>query len=694
MTIKRWLTAVILTFSVIVVAMCGRNLSLAYVSAAAAERVSALASADRAMLKTLAEMRFERGAMLSALPLDAQAAAANLKDVAARRAAMQATWSAFRERLAGEHEPAIVEARAGLERAYDGWGRARERFDAAMAQPPAARDKGLTGAINAEGETLIAAFDRAMAAVEAGILAADPTLNGLILARAMSWASRTFAGNSHVIINGVLGQNRTITPGEQQDFIAFSRQSEFAFGVVRDLFAGKAPPALRTAIEGADARYFAGPFAERTRGLFAGLADPTRPRPTVAESRRESSPALASIAEVPLAAVAELDAAAVARAEQARRSLFLYAGLLVAALALAGATLALVVVRLARPLAAMTAAMVRLAEGDTAVAVPGRGRRDEVGAMAGAVAVFKESLARSRTLQEEADLARVGVEAQRRTAMHALADDFEARIGRFVETLAQAAASLEGRAAAMARSAHDTNERAVSVAATAEHTSGNVGSVAAASEQMIATAREIGAQTTASADLVVTAVADARATDTTVQALEAGTQRIGQVVAMISAIAGQTNLLALNATIEAARAGEAGRGFAVVAAEVKALAEQTAKATDEITTQIGQIRQAAQDSAAAIGGIGATLDRVNATTVAVSAAIEQQQATMQEVVRHVSEAASGTGEVSHSIALVQAQAGETGQVAGEVAHAARDLSAGAADLRRELDGFLAGIRAA
>ncbi len=211
---------------------------------------------------------------------------------------------------------------------------------------------------------------------------------------------------------------------------------------------------------------------------------------------------------------------------------------------------------------------------------------------------------------------------------------------------------------------------------------------------MIATAREIGAQTTASADLVVSAVADARATDATVQALETGTQRIGQVVAMISAIAGQTNLLALNATIEAARAGEAGRGFAVVAAEVKALAEQTAKATEEITTQIGQIRQAAQDSATAIGGIGATLDRVNATTVAVSAAIEQQQATMQEVVRHVAEAASGTGEVSRSIVLVQAQAGATGQVAGEVAHSARDLSAGAAGLRRELDGFLTGIRAA
>ncbi|MBB3902285.1 methyl-accepting chemotaxis protein [Methylobacterium brachythecii] len=348
-----------------------------------------------------------------------------------------------------------------------------------------------------------------------------------------------------------------------------------------------------------------------------------------------------------------------------------------------------------RPLKALTASMGRLASGDLDTTIAGSDRNDEIGEIAGAVATFRESL-KARAADQIAQDALTHEESQaaRRGAMAKIAENFEVRIGRLAGGLSQSAAQMESTARTMSSVAEQTSARAIDVAGSAEQTSSNVQAVAAATEELTATAQEIGNRIEDSSRMAGRAVEESRRSDQSVQLLSAGAQKIGDVVAMISAIAGQTNLLALNATIEAARAGEAGRGFAVVASEVKELAGQTARATDEITAQIAQIQEATREAVGVIQGIGATLGEMHHASTSIAAAVEEQQAAMQEIARNIAQAASGTNVVTGSIAHVQHDARGTGEAATNVLATAAELSRDAGELRREVERFLAEMRAA
>ncbi|MGU3407680.1 methyl-accepting chemotaxis protein [Methylobacterium brachiatum] len=353
-----------------------------------------------------------------------------------------------------------------------------------------------------------------------------------------------------------------------------------------------------------------------------------------------------------------------------------------------------VLMRVSRPIQTMTGAMTVLAAGDTSAEVPYRARRDEIGAMAAAVQVFKDNLIRTRALEAETAQARLAAEEQRKAGMRQMADSFEAAVGGIIGTVSSSATELQATAGAMSGTAAETAAQSTAVAAAAEEAASNVGTVAAAAEELGSSVQEIGRQVDGSAAIARQAVAEADQTGALVLELSGAVERIGDVVGLISSIAGQTNLLALNATIEAARAGEAGKGFAVVASEVKELAGQTARATQEISGQIGRIQASTGQAVAAIGGITQRIRDISATATSIAAAVEQQGAATQEIVRNVAQAAAGTGEVTGNIAGVASAAEDTGAAASQVLGAASELSRQSEQLTAEVGRFLATVRAA
>ena len=349
----------------------------------------------------------------------------------------------------------------------------------------------------------------------------------------------------------------------------------------------------------------------------------------------------------------------------------------------------------ARPVGKLVAAMRAIASGDFDVTLPGLGRKDEVGAIAGAVEGIKAAAAAKANAEaEQRRAADTMAAAERKSAMHKLAGDFEKAIGGIVGTVSSAATELEAAAGTLTTTAETTQQLSGVVATASEQASGNVQSVASAAEEMASSVGEIGRQVQESNKIAIDAVRQAQATDTQIGELAQAASRIGDVVKLITAIAEQTNLLALNATIEAARAGDAGRGFAVVASEVKALAGQTAKATDEISGQIAGMQVATQQSVAAIKAIGGTIARISEITSSIAAAIEEQGAATVEISRNVQEAAKGTTQVAGHIADVNRGAGETGTASSQVLSSARSLASESNHLKVEVSRFLDTVRAA
>ena len=363
---------------------------------------------------------------------------------------------------------------------------------------------------------------------------------------------------------------------------------------------------------------------------------------------------------------------------------------------LLGGTLALLLGKgISRPMTAMCKAMRELAGGNFDVVLPGLGRRDELGEMAGAVEEFKvQAIAKAERDARAQDAQNQAAGAARRAELIRFADEFEAAVGAIVSNVSASAVQLEQAAGTLTRTAETTQSLSSQVAGASEEASSNMRSVATATEELSTSVDEIGRRVRDSNRIAEAAVLQAQQTDGRIGKLSRAAQEIGDVVKLITAIAEQTNLLALNATIEAARAGDAGRGFAVVAAEVKSLASQTAKATDEISSHIAGMQGATQESVAAIKEIGGTIGQISAIASEIASAVEQQSAATQEIARNVQNVAQGTHQATGNIMQVNRGATETGSASEEVLHSAKTLSSESTRLREELDRFMANIRAA
>ncbi|WP_108522166.1 methyl-accepting chemotaxis protein [Bradyrhizobium algeriense] len=581
----------------------------------------------------------------------------------------------------------------GLNQAAAKLAEVRAASDRAMALPMSARDQAAIKGFLPGIAGVVGILEPLLNRLENQVAMADASLTALLNVARTSQDLRISAGGRAATVSLAISTRRALTAAE----ISSMDRAQGRVDLDRErIEAGVdqigSPSRLAKAMNDAIEAYFgkAAPWLEKE--MAVGRNDG---KYAIGSDQLASTivPAVQAFFAVRDAALAEAGER-VGAARDAALTMLALAGLAVMALlgVLAGVTVMLRR-RVITPLATLTGAVGDLAAGRHDVTIPTVERADEIGAMAGSLQVFKDALI-AKKAADEAAAVEADAKIQRGQRVDRITGDFEAMIGQIVEIVSQASTELEASAGTLTATAERSEELATAVAAASEEASTNVQSVASATEEMASSVNEISRQVQGSARIAGEAVEQAQKTNDRVAELAKAAARIGDVVELINTIAGQTNLLALNATIEAARAGEAGRGFAVVASEVKALAEQTAKATGEISQQISGIQAATQESVGAIKEIGDTIGRMSEIASTIAAAVEEQGAATQEISRNVQQAAHGTQQVSSNIADVQRGASETGSASAQVLGAAKSLSGESDRLKREVGKFLSSVRAA
>jgi methyl-accepting chemotaxis protein len=635
----------------------------------------------------------DRGNVNAALMADRAATPEERTSITRHWGVAREAYAAAVAALGAASFPGAAAARDGLAelgRDIDGL---RERAERDMQKPKAERELAL---LRDYVPRMFAAMERLQNLsdlVQRAAAGTEPVVADYIVLARAGFDLRDFGGRRSTLFVQLLGApGRQITPPQAEAVAEATGRVEEVWRRVQALAAATPSPRVDAAVGAVRTRLFGelGP-------VYVRLLDTARRDGAydmnVPAFRQLIIPILQTALQLRDAALAEAIDVADARRSAALTSLLTVSGLLLLGLA-AAAFLAFVFTRrVVAPLGHLAQAVTKLAGGDVSVEVPAAPASNEVGAMALAVGTFKDNLLRNREMEAREAEAR-GARETRAKALDTLTQGFDRDVGAALGTVTGAADQLQHTATAMSAAAEETSRQADAVATASTQATSNVNAVAAAAEELSASIAEISRQVASSTTMASRAVDEVGRSEQQISGLAAAAQKIGDVVKLINDIAGQTNLLALNATIEAARAGEAGKGFAVVASEVKALATQTAKATEDIAAQVAAIQQATDGAVGAVQGIGKTIGDIHTTTASIASAVEQQGAATQEIARNVQDAARGTGEVTSNVTGVTEATRQTGDASHQVLESATALIDQAQALRKRVETFLSAVKAA
>jgi methyl-accepting chemotaxis protein len=651
-----------------------------------ADRVARLAASDRVIYQAAEAVRVGRGQVQSTLLAENDPRAA----IDAIYAGTDARMAEVSQRVDPDLSEDTAARLTALRTAWSNTMSLRDELLAVAAKPRAERGIAATQTWFAAVGVVIGNLVDLSGRVAGAARIADPIVGEYVLARQYAWAARDAAGDECAAVRPAFAGTTPLSPEQRNRIIAARAGADQSMAALDELLRRQDAPASLAAARTEAAGAMRDGFKARDVA-YETLGTPKQPGGLAWE--RQCQRLFGDILKIGTVALDRMDEHAAANRASAMTRMAGTGTVLVGAVLGVLASLNLVRRRIILPVRRITGAIRGLARGDITTPVPAARHQDEYGEMAVVLEELRQSAVEAARLAAEQETQRLA-KIRRAEPIDALVAGFEAKTGQLAGILAAASTELEATAGAMSRTAGDADREATAAANAAVEVSASVQTVATAAEELSTSIAEINRQMARSSEVAGRAAEDAKRTDATVRTLAQGAEKIGDVVRLITAIASQTNLLALNATIEAARAGEAGRGFAVVANEVKSLATQTSRATDEISAQVNQIQDATAKAVTAISGIAKVIEEINAISGSIAVAVEQQGTATAEIAGTIERTAVGSESVTKSIGGVSRSVRETGAAASQVLASSGDVSRQSEQLSREVDLFVAGIRAA